>query len=47
MDEVCKWWTSVVGVAANWLIGDDSAAVKFYPVVDSFPKDLQDSRYVD
>eukprot|EP00062_Callorhinchus_milii_P019894 gi/632974945/ref/XP_007903954.1/ PREDICTED: sterol regulatory element-binding protein 1 isoform X3 [Callorhinchus milii] len=39
-DPVAKWWASMIIVAINWLQGDDEAAERLYPVVESMPKVL-------
>lgn len=43
IDEVSKWWAGVMGVGAYWLNGDDSSAERLYPIVDNFPKPLQNT----
>ncbi|RZF43711.1 hypothetical protein LSTR_LSTR004224 [Laodelphax striatellus] len=36
-DETARWWSSVIGVAAYWLLGDDSQAERMYSRVDALP----------
>jgi len=43
VDELARWWGAVLAVAANWLTNDDAAAERLYPMIDSFPKALQNS----
>ncbi|XP_014664603.1 PREDICTED: sterol regulatory element-binding protein 1-like isoform X2 [Priapulus caudatus] len=42
-DEVSKWWASVLGVAAYWLLGDEESAQRLYPIVDSLPAHLHET----
>ncbi|XP_029432350.1 sterol regulatory element-binding protein 1 isoform X2 [Rhinatrema bivittatum] len=42
-DPVAKWWASLIIVAINWLQGDEEAAERLYPLVESLPKVLQAS----
>ncbi|XP_062603205.1 sterol regulatory element-binding protein 1-like [Saccostrea cucullata] len=42
-DELGQWWSSVVTVAINWLVGDEENAEAQYPICDSFPQKLQQS----
>ena len=46
VDEVARWWGSVISIAAFWLQGDDQAAGRLYATVDAFPKHLQNMEYV-
>ena len=41
-DETARWWAAVIGVAVHWLSGDDKAAEALSPILDTFPKSLQD-----
>ena len=41
VDEVARWWASIVSLAAHWIAGDDEMAEKLYPIADAFPKHLQ------
>ena len=43
LDEVSRWWAAAVGIATNWLTGDDNAAERLYTIMDAFPKQLQNS----
>jgi len=50
-DELSRWWSAVLAVAAHWLaVSDDEsslvAAQRFYAVVDSMPKALQQCELV-
>ena len=50
-DELSRWWSAVLAVCAHWLtVADDElslvAAQRFYAVVDSLPKALQNSQLV-
>uniref|UniRef100_A0A674K0S8 Sterol regulatory element-binding protein 1 n=1 Tax=Terrapene triunguis TaxID=2587831 RepID=A0A674K0S8_9SAUR len=40
-DPVAKWWASIVAVAIHWLQGDDEAAERLYPLVETMPRALQ------
>ncbi|XP_050823819.1 sterol regulatory element-binding protein 1 isoform X3 [Gopherus flavomarginatus] len=40
-DPVAKWWASIVTVAIHWLQGDDEAAERLYPLVETMPRALQ------
>ena len=51
-DDLSRWWSAVLAVAAHWLtVTDDEsslvAAQRFYAVVDSMPKALHNSESVD
>ena len=37
-DELAHWWAGVVGVAAYWLLGEDSQAERLYPRVETLPE---------
>lgn len=39
-DEIAHWWTSVVGVAGYWLLGEDNQAEKLYASVEAIPESL-------
>lgn len=39
-DDVARWWTGVVGVAAYWLLGEDNQAEKLYANVEAIPESL-------
>ncbi|XP_078602754.1 sterol regulatory element-binding protein 1-like [Branchiostoma floridae x Branchiostoma japonicum] len=43
VDAVGKWWYSVLSVACYWLVGEDEAAERHYAVVDSLPKQMDQS----
>jgi sterol regulatory element-binding transcription factor 1 len=48
IDELSRWWAGILAVAAHWLAASDdalslTAAERFYSVVDSMPKTLQNS----
>jgi len=48
VDELSRWWSAVLAVAAHWLcVTDDEsslvAAQRFYAVVDSMPKAVQNA----
>jgi len=43
VDDTSAWWAGVLSVAIFWLTGDDENAERSYPLVDSFPKKLQQS----
>lgn len=43
VDEVSRWWAAILGVAANWLSGDDEDARRLYSIADTFPKHLQNT----
>ena len=43
VDEVSRWWAAIIGVAANWLAGDDEDAKRLYSIADTFPKHLQNT----
>jgi len=40
-DVVARWWAAVVGVAAYWLLGEDSMAESLYAGVELLPECLQ------
>ncbi|XP_075755862.1 sterol regulatory element-binding protein 1 isoform X2 [Pelodiscus sinensis] len=40
-DPVARWWASIVAVAIHWLQGDDEAAERLYPLVETMPRALQ------
>ncbi|XP_067390269.1 sterol regulatory element-binding protein 1 [Emydura macquarii macquarii] len=40
-DPLAKWWASVVAVAIHWLQGDDEAAERLYPLVETMPRARQ------
>uniref|UniRef100_A0A8C8S8N6 Sterol regulatory element-binding protein 1 n=1 Tax=Pelusios castaneus TaxID=367368 RepID=A0A8C8S8N6_9SAUR len=40
-DPLAKWWASVVAVAIHWLQGDDEAAERLYPLVETMPRTRQ------
>ncbi|XP_030434682.1 sterol regulatory element-binding protein 1 isoform X1 [Gopherus evgoodei] len=40
-DPVAKWWASIITVAIHWLQGDDEAAERLYPLVETMPRALQ------
>ncbi|XP_074866356.1 sterol regulatory element-binding protein 1 isoform X2 [Carettochelys insculpta] len=42
-DPVARWWASFIAVAIHWLQGDDEAAERLYPLVETMPKGLQGS----
>ncbi|XP_019397489.1 PREDICTED: sterol regulatory element-binding protein 1 isoform X3 [Crocodylus porosus] len=42
-DPVAKWWASIITVAIHWLQGDDEAAERLYPLVETMPRALQGS----
>ena len=44
IDEVSRWWAAVIGIAAHWLSGDDTAAERLYGIADVFPKFLQNTK---
>ena len=37
-DEIAHWWSGVVGVAAYWLLGEDSQAERLYTRVETLPE---------
>ncbi|XP_066999695.2 sterol regulatory element-binding protein 1 [Anabrus simplex] len=39
-DEMAHWWSGVVGIAAYWLLGEDSQAERLYPRVEMLPESL-------
>ncbi|GLV35496.1 Sterol regulatory element binding protein [Carabus blaptoides fortunei] len=39
-DEIAHWWSGVVGVAAYWLLGEDSQAERLYARVEALPESL-------
>ncbi|XP_069702898.1 sterol regulatory element-binding protein 1 [Periplaneta americana] len=39
-DELAHWWSAVVGVAAYWLLGEDTQAERLYPRVETLPETL-------
>jgi len=41
VDDVARWWGSIVSVAAFWLQGDDQSAEDLYSTIDAFPVHLQ------
>jgi len=49
MDELSRWWSAVLAVAAHWLCisNDDEsslvAAQRFYAVIDSLPSAVQNA----
>jgi len=48
VDELSRWWSAVLAVASHWLcVTDDEsslvAAQRFYAVVDSMPKAVQNA----
>ncbi|XP_033742232.1 sterol regulatory element-binding protein 1-like [Pecten maximus] len=43
VDEVARWWSSIVSVAMYWLSGDEENAERCYSQCDAFPRPLQQS----
>lgn len=43
-DPIAKWWASIITVAIHWLQGDDEAAERLYPLVETMPRALQGSQ---
>nr|AHB60716.1 sterol regulatory element-binding protein [Mimachlamys nobilis] len=43
VDEVARWWSSIVSVAMYWLSGDEENAERCYSQCDAFPRALQQS----
>lgn len=41
-DELAHWWSGVVGVAAYWLLGEDSQAERLYARVETLPECLNE-----
>jgi hypothetical protein len=41
-DELAHWWSGVVGVAAYWLLGEDSQAERLYTRVETLPECLNE-----
>lgn len=39
-DKVAHWWTSVLGVAISWLLGEENEVEKFSADVENFPKEF-------
>lgn len=39
-DKLAVWWASILSVAANWLLGEDSTAEKFYSTIEKWPADF-------
>ncbi|XP_034249873.1 sterol regulatory element-binding protein 1 [Thrips palmi] len=39
-DELARWWASVVGVAAYWLLGEDTHAERLFARVELLPDEL-------
>lgn len=39
-DEMAHWWSGVVGIAAYWLLGEDSQAERLYPRVETLTESL-------
>ena len=40
VDDISRWWASVLDVAAYWLSGDDEQAENLYRIVDVLPVQL-------
>ncbi|XP_060074168.1 sterol regulatory element-binding protein 1-like [Ylistrum balloti] len=43
VDEVARWWSSIISVAMYWLSGDEENAERCYSQCDAFPRALQQS----
>lgn len=41
-DELVEWWSSLLSVAAYWLLGEDGQAKELYKIVDKLPDQLKD-----
>lgn len=41
-DKLAVWWASILSVAANWLLGEDFTAEKFYATIEKWPSDFCD-----
>lgn len=39
-DKLAVWWASILSVAANWLLGEDSTAEKFYATIEKWPAEF-------
>ncbi|PSN41839.1 hypothetical protein C0J52_16229 [Blattella germanica] len=39
-DELSHWWSGVVGIAAYWLLGEETQAERLYPKVETLPECL-------
>lgn len=39
-DRLAEWWSSLLSVAANWLLGEDKTAEKFYALIEKWPSDF-------
>lgn len=39
-DEIANWWTSVVAVACNWLLGQENECESLYSKVENIPESL-------
>lgn len=39
-DRLALWWSSLLSVAAYWLLGEDNLAEKLYPLIEKLPADF-------
>lgn len=48
-DRLALWWSSLLSVAAYWLLGEDKMAEKLYPLIEKLPADFNglDSNLLD
>lgn len=42
-DRLAHWWSSLLSIAAHWLLGEDSEAERLYPHVENLPPELANS----
>nr|QRN68017.1 sterol-regulatory element-binding protein [Portunus trituberculatus] len=42
-DEVCSWWSSLLGVIAHWLLGEDDLAETLFSTLENTPEYLRTS----
>lgn len=39
-DQLAHWWSSLLSIAAHWLLGEDSEAERLYPHIENLPPEL-------
>lgn len=40
-DDLIVWWSSILSVAAYWLLGEDTFAKELYDTIDKLPEQLK------
>uniref|UniRef100_A0A8D8MWK3 Sterol regulatory element-binding protein 1 n=1 Tax=Culex pipiens TaxID=7175 RepID=A0A8D8MWK3_CULPI len=42
-DRLAHWWSSLLSIAAHWLLGEDSEAERLYPHIENIPPEMSKS----